>query len=147
MRLGLAQRLVTGIGCLWWKLGEKSHYLIIGGSVWAVGTLFLLFLVEVLQFETNFANALELLLTYQLNFIINDRLTFISTRVSSTSAYLRRGLKFNIVRSVLSFLEWLLMFSLNNFGLYYLVANNLSILLGTIFGYFAVKRWVFIPSL
>lgn len=134
------------MGQLWWRLGEKTHYLIIGGSIWAFGTLFLIFLVEVLKLDCNLGNAVELIVTYQLNYIVNDRLTFIKTRVGKKSLYLRRGLKFNIVRGCVSVGEWLLMFLLGHVGIYYVAANSAAILLGTAFGYLAVKRWVFIDS-
>lgn len=135
--------MTAAIDSLRLRLGEKAFYFIVGVSVWIIGTCLLIFLVEGLGFHPNAGNAVELVLTFQLNYALQARFTFIKNKAESRGAYFRRALKFNLFRLAIAGGEWVLMTGLNWLGTHYLLSNFTAIVVGYIIGYLLVRKFVF----
>lgn len=135
--------MAAAIDSLRLRVGEKVFYFLIGVSVWVVGTGLLVSLVEGAGFHPNAGNAVELVITFQLNYALQARFTFIKNRAESGGVYFRRALKFNLLRLVIAGGEWILMMGLNGLGFHYLLSNFTAIVAGYVIGYLLVRKFVF----
>ncbi len=122
---------------------EQGLFLFVGGVVFAVGTGILLLTVEVLDFIPEIGYLVELVITFQLSYILNSRLTFVAAGATNNRLYMIRGLKYNAVRGVIVIGEWLVMTFIYGLGFHYLGANLVVVFFGTVVSYLAVKRWVY----
>lgn len=130
----------------WEKYREQGLFLFVGGLVFAVGTGILLLTVEVLDFMPEIGYLVELVVTFQLSYILNSRLTFVTEGAANSRVYVIRGLKYNAVRGVIVIGEWLVMTFIYGLGVHYLGANLAVVALGTVVSYLALKKLVYTVS-
>ena len=124
---------------------------IIGGSVFALGTVLLFVLVEWLGWSPLVANALQLVITLWLNYALNRKITWRERTVDRMAAA-----KFFVSRGATTVLNyglfaWLihLQLSFSLFGqnvalsINYLTANILALIIVMLINYVASDRWAF----
>jgi glycosyltransferase XagB len=122
----------------------------IGGSVFFVGMVTLYSMVEYLGMSPLAANAIQLAITFWLNYVLNRHVTWRNRSISRLAAY-----KFLVSRAattVLSYLLFAWLITLNfSFTIYkqtinfgdYLVANIITLIATMAINYIISDRWVF----
>jgi len=133
------------------RLPKFVQFGAIGGSVFIIGMVMLFVLVGVFGWSPLAANALQLVLTFWLNYTLNSRITWRErgiTQLAATKFFVSRT-----ATTVLSYglFTWLLHMhaSLNLFGrtlsfsINYLVANLISMIIITLLNYLISDRWAF----
>jgi cellulose synthase/poly-beta-1,6-N-acetylglucosamine synthase-like glycosyltransferase/putative flippase GtrA len=123
----------------------------IGGSVFVAGTAMLYGMVEYLGISPLAANAIQLAVTFWLNYVLNRNVTWKSRSMSRLAAY-----KFLVSRAtttVLSYFLFAWLVTLNfsfttyeqtiNFDINYLVANVFTLIAVMIINYVISDRWAF----
>ena len=144
LRLSFAVTLFT-------KLPKFVQFGAIGGSVFAVGMALLALLVEVFHWSPLAANAVQLAVTFALNYVLNRRLTWRERNVSRLAAN-----KFFVSRAVTTALNyylfaWLISLQVNlnllitklHVGINYLLANVLALAVIMAINYVVSDRWAF----
>lgn len=133
------------------RLPKLVLFGLIGGSVFCVGMALLFVLVEVLGLSPLAANAVQLAVTFWLNYSLNRNITWHERRISPLAAH-----KFLISRATTTGINYLLFawlisqphsFSILNqtvsFSVNYLVANVVTLILVTAINYVVSDRWAF----
>lgn len=123
----------------------------IGGSVFVLGMALLYLLVERFHVHTHVANAIQLALTFWLNYVLNRRITWRERTITRRAAY-----KFLVSRGVTTVINyflfaWLisLQFAFNvlghslNFALNYIVVNVITLIVVMGLNYEISDRWAF----
>ncbi|MCL5411584.1 MAG: glycosyltransferase family 2 protein [Patescibacteria group bacterium] len=117
-------------------------FAIVGTSGVVVNLFFLKFMYEGLSFDKNLASPLATELAVISNFIFNNYWTFSSRNRYLNDRFPVKLLKFNLVSLVgiglTSLIFWILS---NSFGIYYLVAQSLGIVVVLFWNYFVNLNW------
>jgi cellulose synthase/poly-beta-1,6-N-acetylglucosamine synthase-like glycosyltransferase/putative flippase GtrA len=133
------------------RLPKFVQFGAIGGSVFVLGMVLLTVLVEKLGWSPLVANALQLILTFWLNYLLNRRITWRERNVTRLAAH-----KFLFSRAVTTVLNYGLFALLTSvqlvlpwFGhaltlrIHYLVANIITLIAMTIINFVTTDRWAF----
>lgn len=133
------------------RLPKFIRFGMIGGSVFAVGMVMLTVMVEVLGISPLIANAVQLLVTFYLNYILNRHTTWSERKVSRLAIH-----KFVFSRGVTTVLNYALFvgllaqniaFTVANrsvdFTINYLAANVVSLIVIMIINFIVSDRWAF----
>ena len=122
-----------------YKLPRMLQFATVGGSVFGIGFLMLAMLVDKFGWTETSANALQLTVTFMLNFILNRKLTWYDRDVSYLA--MARFLVSRVATST-AIGYWLFEQLVTN-GVHYLVANIACVGLATVANFIASDRWVF----
>lgn len=144
LRFGVAVRLFR-------KLPKTIQFAAIGGSVFAVGMALLYVMVESLGITPLAANAVQLAVTFWLNYMLNRHITWRERTVSRRAAY-----KFLISRASTTLINYFLFAWLISlqvaitvagqniaFTVHYLLANVISLFAIMALNYEISDRWAF----
>lgn len=144
LRFGMITRMVG-------RLPKSVLFAAIGGSVFVVGMVLLFLLVEAAGFSPLVANAIQLAVTFWLNYVLNRHITWRDRTVTSTAA-----MKFLASRAATSVINYLLFvaliaaqFSFNLFGyaiefsVHYIVANIITLAAVMVLNYIVSDKWAF----
>jgi succinoglycan biosynthesis protein ExoA len=119
---------------------------VIGVSVMVASYLSLIFLISVLGVAYWLAYLFQAILAIELNFTLNNLITWRDRPARDSKELLKRLLKFNLTRWALTVpFNWLLFTGLVRVGVPYLFANTICIGLTTVFNYFVGDKLVFTP--
>ena len=127
------------------------QFAFIGGTVFGLGMLLLYLLVDVFKWSPLVANALQLGLTFWLNYYLNKKITW-SERIPC-KASVEKFLISRTATTILNYLMfvWLISLQLNfsslginqKTSINYLVANVVTLIAMTAINYIVSDRWVF----
>ncbi|HSX44882.1 MAG TPA: glycosyltransferase [Candidatus Saccharimonadales bacterium] len=133
------------------RIPKFIWFSLIGGAVFIVGMILLTILVELLHWSPLVANAVQLLVTFWLNFVFNRKITWRERLVDQLVA--TRFFVSRAVTTVINYLTfaWLLQLHPSivfaghryNFAIHYLVANAIALVFITLINYVVSDRWVF----
>jgi len=115
---------------------------LVGGFVALLGSAFLFLFVDILHIEQNMAFFLQTIIALQINFNLNDIITW-RDRKGSSGLYWERWLKYHIARlftviacqSIFSFLVFV--------GVHHMAAFAINIAVGMVINYFSSDKFVF----
>ena len=114
-------------------------FLMIGGAVFGIGQLLLILFIEVMRWNEIGSNAIQLVVTFGLNYLLNSLLTWRDRKRSWGSLT-----KFVMARSAtlaLSFGVYVVLVSF--FNVHYLVANFIGVGAAMLVNYVVSETWVF----
>lgn len=114
-------------------------FVVIGGVVFGIGQLLLMLFIEVMRWNEISANAVQLVITFGLNYLLNSMLTW-SDRQRSWKSFM----KFVMARSAtlaLSFGVYVVLVS--GLGFHYLLANSIGVGIAMMVNYVVSETWVF----
>jgi len=144
LRLGRSLRLFG-------RLPKFIQFGAVGGSVFLLGTALLFAMVEGLSWSPLAANAIQLAVTFWLNYLLNRNITWRERTVSRLAAH-----KFLVSRAVTTALSYLLFAwlistqytleifgSVFDFSINYLAANVITLLTVMVVNYEISDRWAF----
>lgn len=124
---------------------------VIGGSVFGLGMALLYVLIEVFNVSPLVANAIQLTVTFWLNYLLNRRITWRDRTVSRLAA--QKFLVSRAATTALNYLLFALLISTQynfvllgqafNFSVNYFVANIICLLAITVLNYQISDRWTF----
>lgn len=115
---------------------------LVGGFVALLGSALLFLFVDILHIEQNIAYFLQTVIALQINFNLNDLVTWRDRR-ESNGFYWERWLKYHIAR-LLTVIVCQLIFSLLVFvGVHHMVAFAINIAVGMVINYFSSDKFVF----
>jgi cellulose synthase/poly-beta-1,6-N-acetylglucosamine synthase-like glycosyltransferase len=133
------------------KLPKFVQFGAIGGSVFALGMALLYGMVEILHVSPLFANAVQLIVTFWLNYVLNKKITWRERSINRTAAH-----KFLVSRGATTAINYFLfawLISLHyaftfygqtfSFGINYLVANIITLIAVMALNYEISDRWAF----
>lgn len=120
-----------------WKFG------LVGGLVALIGMALLYVFVDILSIEKNVAYFVQAFISLQLNFNLNDRITWGERRKGGNGGYWNRWIKFHAARAFSVVLNQTLFALLTAFGVHYMLACAMCIIFATGFNYFTSDRFVF----
>lgn len=124
----------------------------VGGLVFLVGTAIVFLIVDVAGHHPYGAFAIELALTLQLSFALNDVFTFETLTRSPSLALSRRWVRFHFVRLPVAAAEGILaavlLAILSSWGIIFphLVANALAIVTGMTASFWILWKWSYSAS-
>ncbi len=123
-------------------------FLLVGGTVFLLGNLFLILLVEGLKLGLGLSYAVQLIVSLQLAFILNSLVTWRDRPAETRWEMARRWLKFHGGRAATVGGEQVLfVIFVSVFGFHYLLANGLTIAAGTMVNFLVGETVVFQRSL
>ncbi len=115
---------------------------LVGGFVALLGSAFLLLFVDILHIEQNIAYFLQTVIALQINFNLNDLVTWRDRR-ENNGFYWERWLRYHIAR-LLTVIVCQLIFTLLVFvGVHHMVAFAINIAVGMVVNYFSSDKFVF----
>ncbi len=115
---------------------------LVGGFVALLGSALLFLFVDILHIEQNIAYFLQTVIALQINFNLNDLVTWRDRR-GSNGFYWERWLRYHVAR-LLTVVLCQLIFSLFVFvGMPHMVAFAINIAVGMVINYFSSDKFVF----
>jgi cellulose synthase/poly-beta-1,6-N-acetylglucosamine synthase-like glycosyltransferase len=126
-----------------YRLPKFIQFGLIGGAVFVVGMILLAGLVEVLGWSPLVANAVQLMVTFWLNYVLNQKITWRERaldRLTATKFFVSRA-----ATTVINYglFAWLISLSM---PINYLLANVIALMLITALNFVISDRWVFTNS-
>lgn len=115
---------------------------LVGGLVALLGSTLLFLFVDILHIEQNIAYFLQTVIALQINFNLNDLVTWRDRR-ESNGFYWERWLKYHIARLLTVILSQLIFSLLVSVGVHHMVAFAINIAVGMVFNYFSSDKFVF----
>ncbi len=147
LRFGQSVRLFT-------RLPKFVQFGAIGGSVFALGMAILFALVEIAGWPVLAANAVQLVITFWLNYLLNRHITWRERAISRLAAY-----KFLVSRAATTLINYILfawLITLHysgalfgqtfDFSINYVVANVITLAVIMLLNYEISDRWAFAAS-
>jgi len=133
------------------RLPKYIQFAVIGGSVFGFGMGLLYMMVEMLGWPPLAANAIQLAITFWLNYFLNRKITWHERNVSRLAAH--KFLTSRAATTVLNYMlfAWLIsqQYSFTifgqavNFSISYLVANIITLVAVMVLNYIFSDRWAF----
>lgn len=133
------------------RLPRTIRFGIVGGGVFALGMAALFYMVEYLGVPVLLANAVQLVLTFWLNYVLNRSLTWRDRQVSK-----RAAAKFLISRAATTLLNfylfaWLVVWQTSvtvagqtyDISVHYVLANVITLAVITLINFLVSDRWAF----
>lgn len=127
---------------LWCRYKRVVNFVVVGGGVALLGMSQMYFYVDILHLETNLANILQTFISLQINFNLNDRLTWGDLR-NDNGNYWNRWMKYHLSRLVSIVLCQGVFTLITHVGLHYMIAFAASIGFGMVINYVTSSRFVF----
>jgi dolichol-phosphate mannosyltransferase len=115
-----------------------AKFLIVGLSGIIVNMFFLWFFKSIINFDLRIAGVFAIEISVINNFIFNDIWTFKDRKNSSVLA---KFLKYNLSVLLGLLLNYASLLLLTKYGIYYLLANLIGIILSTTTNYILSSRW------
>lgn len=115
---------------------------LVGGFVALLGSILMFLFVDILHIEKNIAYFLQTVIALQINFNLNDLVTWRDRR-ESNGFYWKRWLKYHIARLLTVILSQLIFSLLVSVGVQYMVAFAINIAVGMVINYFSSDKFVF----
>lgn len=114
---------------------------LIGGIVALLGSILLYFFIDICQIEDNTGYFLQTFISLQINFNLNDFITWRDRRKNYN--YWNRWIKFHVARFLTILICQLFFYLMVNSGMHYMIAFLFNIAFGMVINYISSNKFVF----
>jgi dolichol-phosphate mannosyltransferase len=135
--IGVARRLTV-------RRRRELTFAAVGASVVVVSFAVLFALVSVAGLSPHLAYVVQAVVAIELNFALNDRITWRDARSRTLRELSQRWLRFHVSRVVTIPANQLVFSALVELGCQYLLANAICVAASTSVNYVVGSRWVFV---